>query len=189
DLWTVIVVGAAVALCTVGFAGIRLGGILPNSAVDVLVPFIDTTASVPIGPGGTGLDVAVGQGILTASGLPGAVLAFLALAVVVEAVTTLTIVGCLGILCVNLMKGRAFSPTNTRLVVVSAIVLVAGTAVGALFQTLGANGALAAVSDGSFDGVVASGSLVPYLVATGLAAVAVAFKAGERLQRETYGLV
>jgi hypothetical protein len=189
DLWTVIVVGAVVALLTVGFAVVRLTGILTNSGVEVLVPFVDTTASLPIGPSGTDVDIAVDQGTITASGLPGIVLTFLTLAVVIEAVMTLTIVGCLGVVCVNLMKGRAFPRTNTRLVITAAIVLVAGTALGGLCQTIAANGAFAAVSGGSSEGVVASGSLVPYFVAMGLAAVALAFKAGERLQRDAEGLV
>jgi hypothetical protein len=189
DLWTVIVVGAIAAAGTIGLAITRLAGILPNSGVEVLVPFVDTPASLPIGPSGTDLDVEVDQGVLTVSGLPGIVVAFLVLAVLIEATMTLTIVACTGILCRNLMKGSAFSRTNTRLVISSAVVLVAGTALGGLLQTMGANGALAAASGGSFNGVVASGSLVPYFAATGLAAVSLAFKAGERLQRDADGLV
>jgi hypothetical protein len=183
------IVGAVVAVATIGFAVVRLAGILPNSGVDVLVSFLDTPAALPIGQSGTEVDVEVDQAILTASGLPGSVVTFLALAVIIEAASTLAIVACAGILCRNLMKGRAFSRTNTPLVITSAIVIVVGTTVGGLFQTMGANGALVAVSDGSSDGVVASGSVVPYLVATGLAAVSLAFKAGERLQREADGLV
>ncbi|MET4637731.1 hypothetical protein [Mycetocola sp. 2940] len=189
DLWTVIVVGAVAALITIGFAAVRLAGILPNSGVEVLVPFVNTPASLPIGPGGAAVDVEVDQGVLTVSGLPGSVVTFLALAVLVDAVMTLTIIGCLGIVCVNLMKGHAFSRTNPRLIIVSAVVLIAGTAFGSILQTMGANGALAAVSGGSFDGVVASGSIAPYFVAAGLAAVSVAFTAGERMQRDTAGLV
>jgi hypothetical protein len=189
DLWTVIVVGGIVAVFTIVFAVIRLAGILPNSAVEVLVPFVNTPASLPIGPGGEDVNVEVDQAVLTASGLPGSIVAFLTVAVIIDAAMTLAIVVCAGILCRNLMKGRAFSRANTRLVIASAIVLVAGTALGGFFQTLGANGALAAAGDGSFDGVVTSGSLVPYFIATGLAAVALAFKAGERLQRDADGLV
>jgi hypothetical protein len=189
DLWTVIVVGAIVAVGAIGFAITRVAGILPNSGVEVLAPFVDTTASLPIGPSGTDVIVEVDQGVLTVSGLPGMVVTSLILAVVVELVMTLAIVACAGLLCWNLMRGRAFSRTNTRLVIGSAIVLVAGTALGGFFQTMGINGALATIGDQSYDSLVASGSLVPYFIATGLAVVALAFKAGERMQRDTVGLV
>jgi hypothetical protein len=185
----VIVVGALAAVGTVAFAVTRLVGILPNSGVEVLVPFVDTIASLPIGESRHGVDVEVDQAIITVSNLPGVVVAFLALAVVLDAVTILAILACSGVLCSNLMRGRAFSRTNTRLVIGSAIILVAGTGLGGFVQTMGVNGALAAIGDRSYDSFVASGSLAPYLIATGIAAISVAFKAGERMQRDTAGLV
>ncbi|MET0713370.1 MAG: hypothetical protein ABWY57_00530 [Mycetocola sp.] len=189
DLWTAIVVGAIVAVGATGFALTRVANIIRNSGVEVLVPFFDTAASLPIGPGGTDVTVEVDQGVLTVSGLPGMVVTSLVAAVVVELVMTLAIVACAGILCWNLMQGRAFSRTNTRLVIGSAIALLAGTALGGFFHTVGINGALATIGDRRYDSIVASGSLVPYFVAIGLAAVALAFRAGERMQRETAGLV
>lgn len=190
DLWTVIIVGAVAAAVTVGFAVNRLADILPNSGVEVLVPFADTAAPVPIGPDGALVPVEIDQAVLTVSGLPGVVVASLALAVVVDALMVLTIIACLGTLCRNLMtRGRAFSRTNTRLVITTAIALIAGTSIGTLLQTMGVNGAFATVSERSYEAMVATASLAPYFIATGLAAVALAFKAGERLQRETEGLV
>ncbi|SFN71571.1 hypothetical protein [Mycetocola miduiensis] len=189
DLWTVIVVGAVVAAATIGFAVVRLSGILPNSAVEVLVPFVDTPASVPIGPDGALVPVAIDQGVLTVSNLSGFVIASLALAVLIDALMVLTIVACLGLLCRNLMRGRAFSRTNRRLVITTSVAIVVGTALGGLFQTIGVNGAFAAVGYSGYDSVVGTASLAPYFVATALAAVALAFKAGERLQREAEGLV
>ena len=189
DLWTIIVVASVVAAFTIGFAITRLAGILPNSGVEVLVPFADTTAQAPIGPGGSMVPVEIDQAVLTVSGLPTVVVVLLCLAVAIDALTVLAIVACLGILCRNLMRGRAFSRTNTRLAVTTSIVLVAGTAIGGLFQTIGINGAFATVSDYGYENMTVTGSLVPYFAAIGLAAVALAFKAGERLQRETDGLV
>lgn len=189
DLWTVIVLGALVAGFAAFHAITRIAGILPNAGVEVLAPFVDTQAPLPIGPNGAMVDVSIDQAALTVSGMPAIVVTSLVLAVVIDALTVLTIVACGMVLCRNLMAGKAFSRTNTRLLITASVVLVAGTAIGSLFETMGVNGAFATVSDKTFDNVVATVNFVPYFVASGLAVIALAFKTGERLQRETEGLV
>ena len=189
DLWTVIVVGVAVAVFTLVNAIVRITSIVPNTNVDVLAPFFDTVAALPLGPGGELVDVRVDSAILTVSDLPGVVVVALVGAVLVELATTLVIVACAMLFCRNLMASKAFSRTNTRLVFTVSIALIVGTTLSSLFTTMGSNGAFATLSEGSYDGVVATANLVPYFAAIGLAAVALAFKAGERLSRETEGLV
>jgi hypothetical protein len=51
------------------------------------------------------------------------------------------------------------------------------------------NGALSAVSDYTYDGVVFSTDFVPLFGVLALAAIGAAFQIGERLQRDTEGLV
>lgn len=189
DLWTVIVVGVIVAVFALGNAIVRIASILPNTNVDVLAPFFDTVAALPLGPGGAPVDVRVDSAVLTVSDLPVVVVVALVSAVLVELAATLIIVACAMLLCRNLMAGRAFSRTNTRLVFTVSITLIVGTTLSSLFTTMGSNGAFAALSEGSYDGAVATADLVPYFAAIALAAVALAFKAGERLSRETEGLV
>jgi hypothetical protein len=189
DLWTVIVVGVVVAVFALVNAVVRIASIVPNKKVDVLAPFFDTVAALPIGPGGELVDVRVDSAVLTVSDLPGVVVVALVGAVLAELATTLVIVACAMLLCRNLMAGNAFSRTNTRLVFTVSITLIVGTTLSSLFTTMGSNGAFATLSEGSYDGAVATANLVPYFVAIALAAVALAFKAGERLRRETEGLV
>ncbi|GGE91486.1 hypothetical protein [Mycetocola zhadangensis] len=189
DLWTVVVLGIIVAVIAIAHAVSRIAAIVPNSDIEVLAPFVDTTTELPIGPNGSMIGVEVDSAVLTVSGLPGIVIVSLIAAVIAQLLMTLAIVACGAILCRNLMLGRAFSRTNTRLVVTTSVVLVVGTALSGLFTIMGVNGAFATLSERSYDNVVASGNLLPYIVAAALAAVALAFKAGERLQRETEGLV
>jgi hypothetical protein len=185
----VIIVGVAVAVFAVVHAIVRIASIAPNVNVDVLAPFFDTKTTLPLGPGGAPVDVRVESAMLTVNDLPGIVVASLIAAVLVELAATLTIVACAVVLCRNLMAGKAFSRTNTRLVFTVSIVLIVGTALSSLFTTMSANGAFATLSEGSYDGVVATANLVPYFAAIALAAVALAFKAGERLSHDTEGLV
>lgn len=189
DLWTVITVGVVVAVFALVNAIVRIVSIVPNKNVDVLAPFFDTVAALPLGPGGELVDVRVDSAIVTVSDLPVVVVVSLVAAVLVELATTLIIVVCAMILCRNLMTGTAFSRTNTRLVFTVSISLIVGATLASLFTTMGSNGAFATLSEGSYDGAVATANLLPYFAAIGLGAVALAFKAGERLSRETEGLV
>ncbi|MCP2031591.1 hypothetical protein L1277_001682 [Okibacterium sp. HSC-33S16] len=190
DLWTVLVVGAIVATGALVHAVMRIVSVVSNTDVEVIAPFAaDTRAAVPVGPNGTPLDVQVDTAVLTVSGLPVIVVVSLVFAAVAELLMTLGIVACAALVCRNLMRGQAFSRTNTRLVFATSITIIVGTTLVNLFSTMGANGALAKLSDKTFDGFVAGASLVPYFIAIALGAVALAFKAGERLQRDTEGLV
>ena len=189
DLWTVIIVGIMIAVFALGNAVVRIASIVPNTNVDVLAPFFDTVTALPLGPDGAMVDVRVDSAWLTVSDLPVIVVASLVGAVLVELAMTLIIVASAMLLCRNLMTGNAFSRTNTRLVFTVSATLIVGTTLSSLFTTMGVNGAFATLSDGSYDGAVATGDIVPYFAAIALAAVALAFKTGERLQRETEGLV
>ncbi|AWB87266.1 hypothetical protein [Mycetocola zhujimingii] len=189
DLWTVIVVGVMVAVFVLVNAIVRIASIVPNTDVDVLAPFFDTVTALPLGPDGAMVDVRVDSAWLTVSDLPVIVVVSLVAAVLVELAMTLVIVASAMLLCRNLMTGNAFSRTNTRLVFTVSIALIAGTTLSNLFTTMGTNGAFATLSQGSYDGAVATGNVIPYFAAIALAAVALAFKAGERLQRDAEGLI
>ncbi len=189
DLWTVIIVGVMVAVFALGNAVVRIASVVPNTNVEVLAPFFDTVTALPLGLDGAMVDVRVDSAWLTVSDLPVIVVVSLIATVLVDLAMTLVIVASAMLLCRNLMAGNAFSRTNTRLVFTVSITLIVGTTLSNLFTTMGTNGAFATLSQGSYDGAVATGNIVPYFAAIALGAVALAFKAGERLQRETEGLV
>ena len=70
-----------------------------------------------------------------------------------------------------------------------AAVLTVGWVFGSLFTTMSVNGALAAVSDHTYDGVLFSTDFTAMFGLLALGVVGAAFQIGERLQRDTEGLV
>jgi hypothetical protein len=76
-----------------------------------------------------------------------------------------------------------------RVLFIGTGVLLAGWVLGSLFQTMGVNGALSAVSDYEYDGVLFQTDFTAAFGVLVLGAVGAAFQIGHRLQRETEGLV
>ena len=157
--------------------------------VPVLVPFMDETAPLPIGPDGAPVEVEVDQAVVTVSDPAPATFFALIAEPVVVGLTTLGGILLLCLFCINLARGRAFSSSTVRIVFTAAGVLIVGWVLGSLFRTMGVNGTLAAVSDGSYEAMLLEFDFAPLFGTLALAAVAAAFQIGHRLQRETEGLV
>jgi hypothetical protein len=98
-------------------------------------------------------------------------------------------IALLALLCWNLARGRAFARANVRIVFWGAGVLTAGWFLGSLLTTMTVNGALSAVSDYGYDGITFSTNWAFPFAILAIAAVGAAFQVGERLQRDTEGLV
>ena len=91
--------------------------------------------------------------------------------------------------CWNLARGRAFSRANVRIVLGGVGVLAVGWLVGTILTTMTVNGALAAVSDHTYEGITFSTDwAIPFAILA-VGAVGAAFQVGARLQRDTEGLV
>ena len=73
--------------------------------------------------------------------------------------------------------------------VLGAGVLTAGWFLGSLLTTMTVNGALSAVSEYDYDGITFSTNWAFPFAILAIAAVGAAFQVGERLQRDTEGLV
>src|SRR5690242_3262252 len=80
-----IVLGAAAAIWTVYQAVVRIVQIAPNRDVPVTAAFAESTATMPIGPGGAEVEVVPSQVVLSVSDLPAITLWSLILAEVVYA--------------------------------------------------------------------------------------------------------
>lgn len=189
DLYSTIAVGVIVIIITVWITVLRIAEILPNDAVPVLVPLFETTTKLPFGPGGSPVTAEIEQATISVSGMAPITVASLVLAQLVTAATIIAVTVCVGLFCRNMLAGTTFSRTNTRLVFASSVSIVAGWAAASLLTTMGVNGAFAALSEHSYDTMVATIDWLPVLFAMVLSAVALAFRAGERMQRDTEGLV
>ncbi|MFG6493658.1 hypothetical protein [Microbacterium sp. P03] len=167
----------------------RLVEVASARSIPVLVPFTGETAPLPIGPAGSAVDVSVDRAVIdVADPAPATLFAVWAQPVVVG-LTLIALIAIAGLFCLRLARGRAFRRGTARLMYTGAGVVAVGWVLGSILSNMTVNGALAAVSDRSYDGVVFESDLTPVFVILVLTAVATAFQIGERLQRETEGLV
>lgn len=184
------IVGIASAAWSVITAILRIIEVLPNSNVTVLATFRDTRAVAPIGVNGAEVTVVLEEAVLTVPSLPLASVWSIVIQQVVMAATFVTVVACLLLLVLNVMRGRAFGPSSTRLVSTAGIVAVLGAGAFPFFGNMAANGAFAALSDGTFDNVIMTVDLTTLFAIAFVAALAsTVFAVGARLQRDTEGLV
>lgn len=182
--------GVAIIVVTAVGALLRILEVLPGTNVPVYAVFDGTPADAPIGPDGASAPVALEGAMVIAPELPGASVAALVIQQVVLILTITVAVSALLWLASNILRQRVFSPTNTVLVAVAGFVGLAGAFLVPFFGNMGANGAFARISDRTFDNVSLQVELGPYvLFAFVVAIVCLVFTVGQRLQRETEGLV
>ena len=180
--------GVAIAAWTAWNVAARIAELARGGSVEVLVEFVGTTADARIGA--TSLPVALDRGVITVDQLrtmgvvPG-ILGQLAFGI-----TVVVVVACLIALSRNILRGRVFSRTNTRIVAIGGGVGLVGAATSRFFDNMLANAAMAQAIDGPFDTAVIS--IEPFtfvLAAFAVAVVGTAFVIGDRLQKDTEGLV
>lgn len=186
-----IVAGVAIAVWAVVRSVLAIAEALPNRDVAVTTPFIDTVAQAPIGPDGALVPVRLSEAVVIAPELPAASLGALVIAEVLSAVVVVTVVTLLLVLCHGILRGRVFSRRHTALVSAAGAVTLAGLAGVPFFHNMVANGALAWLSDRTYDRGIVGMIDLPVLTAVAFVAAlaGTAFSVGDRLQRDTEGLV
>jgi hypothetical protein len=189
SLWLLAAGAAAMVVYLLVRLGLRIGEIVPNRDVAVPVPFADTTASLPVGPQGGPVAVAITEGVLHVSGMPAISLVSVLLGETLRAGTAIALIVFFGVFCLRMSRGRIFDRANVRLVLWSGAVLVVGWGAGGLFTMMGVNGAFAALSAHGYDNVGFPTDWAPFIAGLTLLLLSYAFESGMRLQRETEGLV
>ena len=140
--------------------------------------------------GATSLPVELDRGVITVDGLRTMGVVPGILGQLSFGITVVLVVACLIALSRNILRGRVFSRTNTRIVAVGGGAGLVGAATSRFFDNMLANAAMAQAIDGSFDTAVIS--IEPFtfvLAAFAVAVVGTAFVVGDRLQKDTEGLV
>ncbi|MRG60154.1 hypothetical protein GE115_09770 [Agromyces sp. CFH 90414] len=184
------VVLAAIGVAVTAWAvGARLVEVLPGTDVPVLVPFVGEQATLPIGPDGAPVEVDVDRAVVTVPQPAAATQFALVAQPIVTGAATIAAIAMLALFAWNVARGRAFARANVRIVIAATFTLLAGWVFGSLFTTMGVNGALSAVSEYTYDGVLFSTDWTAFWGILALGALGAAFQIGERLQRETEGLV
>ena len=184
-----IVLGAAAAIWTVVQAVQRIIRIAPNRDVPVTAAFADSTATLPVGPGGTEVEVIPTQVVLSVSDMPGITLWSLILAEVVYALAVVTVIALVCLVIRNVTRGKAFAPQTVGYIGSSTIVVGFGWILTWLFRTMGANGGAAALAGESPANTAFGIEPVVIFAIASMGVLAAAFQIGGKLQRENEGLV
>ncbi|MGK0740762.1 hypothetical protein ACSHWG_02605 [Leucobacter sp. Z1108] len=184
-------IGVAIVAVTAYGVVQRWVELLGTGPVEVAAQFVDTAAEVPMGPAGAAVSVQLDRAIVLAPELPIASLGAGLLEATVLLVTVTTVVVCLICVARNILRGVIFSQSQTRWVATAAITALAGAALVPFFGNMVANGAIALLSDRSFENTfVLAVEPLPYFMGAFAASIAItAFSVGDRLRRETEGLV
>ncbi|BAJ74027.1 FOG: GGDEF domain [Microbacterium testaceum StLB037] len=191
SFWFFVVAGVAIAIWAVVRSIANIVAAVPNQNVRVAAPFLDTVVQAPLGPDGAPVPVELTGGVITAPSLPPASLGALFIAEGLFAAVVVTVVALLLLLTADILRGRIFSRRNTGLVSAAGIVTLVGVAGVPFFQNMIANGAIAWLSDRTYDRgdvqLIDLPSLIGVAFVAGLAGTV--FAVGDRLQRDTDGLV
>lgn len=186
-----IVAGVAIAAWAVIRSVGAIVAAVGNRDVRVSVDFLDTVARAPIGPDGAPVPVELTGAVVTAPSLPLASLWALFLSEGIFAAAVVTVVVLLVMLCIGILRGEIFSRRHTRLVVAVGVVSLAAAFAVPFFHNMVANGALAWLSDRTYERGLTQQIDLPILIVIGFVAglSSTVFAVGDRLQRDTEGLV
>ena len=182
-----IVGGALIAAWVTIAAIVRIVELARGVNVPVLIEFVGQNATVPTGE--SSLPVAIDRGTIIADTLPvmaiiPGILGQLALIVTVVVVVVATI-----LLSRRVLSGQVFGRRSTALVVTAGITGLVGFAAVRFFDNMLVMATVAAVSPDLSNAIITV-ELFPFMLAAFIiATIATAFSIGDRLQRETEGLV
>jgi len=191
DVWFTLALAVVGIVGTIWQAIDRLVEIVPNTDVPIDVQMASSTQSIAIEGVGDAVPVDIDRFTVHVSDLPPGTFIAAIGAAVVPAVTVTTVLVCLAWLLRNIGSGQFFSARNTRLVTTAALATVVGWLVTTVLDTAAANGALALLSppDRAEFEISMRISFLYLFAAMVAGCVAAAFHTGERMQRDSEGLV
>ena len=182
--------GAGIALTTLISAVVRISEVLSDQQVALFARFWETVVQVQIDPDVTSLPVDLDTGWFTAATVPAVSVVLLVVQQVVLALGVGSVIACLLLVAWSVLRGRVFGRTNTRLVTAAGIAGLLTLAVVPLLGDMAASAAFDEIAAGRLDYVAISVDIFPLILTAFVAALATTvFTMGERLQRDTEGLV
>lgn len=181
---------AAIGVIEVVMLIIRASATLAGGAATVTMPLMDAVAA-PILSSETVTDATYDSVTLTLSSMPESARGMSIAADVLSSLIPIGVCAVLVWLCMRVFVGRPFVRSLTWSIGLMAIIVVAGGLGGAAGRAV-ANAEIAEalnLADSGLPTFLAEVSLNPFGWAIALAVVAAAFEIGQRMQRETEGLV
>lgn len=190
DLWLTIVVGSLVVLGAVIAAVMDVLRLIPNRDVPVSVLVPEESVDLPLGPGGSAVRARVESAWVTVAELPTTAHLVAVANAVVPKLIIVAVTVCVIVLCRNLLAGRFFSRTNTWLITAVGLTIGVGWLLDLVMGSIVSNWILAIVGEREpYERLAFQVDLLPLAAALGVGALAAAFYAGERMQRDSEGLV
>ena len=184
------IAGAAIAAYITIFSIIRIITLSSGTRVPVMLEFIDQPVEVPLGADGANITLELDRAAITASDLPPLAIVPGIIGQVMQILTIVVVIGCLLLLARSILSGTVFSRRNTGLVMTAGITGLVGFTAVRFFDNMLANATVSAITDNAIDNALMS--VEPFTVILGafiIAVIGTAFAVGDRLQRETEGLV
>lgn len=182
--------GAGIALTTLISAVVRISEVLSDQQVALFARFWETVVQVQIDPDVTSLPVDLDTGWFTTATVPAVSVVLLVVQQIVLALGVGSVIACLLLVAWSVLRGRVFGRTNTRLVTAAGIAGLLTLAVVPLLGDMAASAAFDEIAAGRLDYVAISVDIFPLILTAFVAALATTvFTVGERLQRDTQGLV
>lgn len=190
SLGALMLAGAGIAAWTIAGSAGRIAELVGGGPVRVRTQLSAAETVATIGSGTPALSVEVESALLVVPEPTMTTIVPLALEQALLALLVLLVVGCLLALATSIVRGRVFSRANTRLVSVAGAAALLGAWLVPLCSTVAANDAIAQLAAPGLDGVVFAVEpfalvSIAFVVAIGV----VTFGVGDRLQRDTEGLV
>lgn len=181
-----VVVGAAIAIIA---AVQRVREVAAGGGIPVVVPLSGETVSLPLGPEGANVEAVVETATVRVSDPAPATLFALYAQPIWTALFTVAAIGVAALFFLKLARSHAFAGGAARLAYVGSGIVTIGWYGSTILTNMTTNGTLSAISDYTYESTTFEAGLGPFLVVLVLAAIGAALQIGERLQRETEGLV
>lgn len=183
------VAGIAIALYFTVFSTMRIVELARGTDVAVPVEFLGDGVDLPLSTGGS-IAVALDSGTITAPQLPLVAAVPGIIAQVVQIVTVVVVIACLILLARSTIGGRIFGRGRTALVATAGITGLLGFASVRFFDNMLANATVSRLTDNGIDNAVITVEPFTFILAAFVVAlITTVFSIGDRLQRDTDGLV
>ena len=167
----------------------RLLEVAPGHNIPVRVALDAQAVALPLGPSGAAVDTTVDVATVLVNDPSAATTFALWAEPIVAGLMWIGLFVVAALFCLRLARAQVFTTSTARLLYTGAGILTAGWVFGSFLTSMTSNGALSAISDGSYEGGAFAVSAAPVIGVWVIAAVGLAVQVGERLQRDTRGLV
>ncbi|WP_435747440.1 hypothetical protein [Microbacterium sp. PMB16] len=184
------IAGAAIAASFTVFSVLRIIELARGVDVPVLVEYPGTEVEAPFGAGGETITLGLDQATMTAPQLPMIAAVPGIIAQVIQIITIIVVVGCLILLARSTLNGRIFNRRNTALAMTAGATGLIGFAAVRFFDNMLANATVSALTDNAVRNAMITVEPFTFILAAFiLSVIGTAFVIGDKLQRETEGLV